>query len=236
VKIPIRVALAILWRSLFIQAAWNFKGMQNIGFTHAILPGLKYLIPERLPEAIKHYISFFNTQPYMAPTAIGVFLHLHKQGNEELVEKISPSLTGSLAAIGDTFFWATLKPILALALLISAITDQLWGLFIALVLYDSVHIWIMARGFYQGYRYGSQGALALGHILSIDFSMHISLLIPFLSGVVLCLAPKWIGDGHAHIAGLFIFVISIFLIKLRVNIFWLVYGVFTLSMLWTMLR
>jgi len=26
------------------------------------------------------------------------------------------------------------------------------------------------------------------------------------------------------------------LIKLRVNIFWLVYGVFTLSMIWTMLR
>ena len=236
VKMPIRVALSILWKSLFIQAAWNFKGMQNIGFTHAILPGLKHTIPEKIPDAIKRYIPFFNTQPYMAPTAIGVFLHLYEQDNEELIEKIRPSLTGSLAAIGDTFFWTTLKPLLALLLLISAIADQLWGLFLALVLFNSVHLWTMTWGFFLGYRQGPQGALSLGHLLSVDFSRNASLLITFLSGVILCLVPGWIGIDHSFIAGFFIFVTSSVLIKLRVNIFWLVYGVFTLSMLWAMLR
>jgi PTS system mannose-specific IID component len=172
----------------------------------------------------------------MAPTAIGVFLHLYEQGNDELVEKIRPSLTGSLAAIGDTFFWTTLKPLLALLLLISALTDQLWGLFIALVLFNSVHLWTMTWGFFLGYLKGPQGALSLGHMLSVDFSKNVSLLIPFLSGVILCLVPHWIDIDHGFIAGFFIFVTSIVLIKLRVNIFWLVYGVFTLSMLWTMLR
>ena len=233
---PIRVALSILWRSFFVQAAWNFKGMQNIGFTHAILPGLKLLLPEKMPEAVKRYIPFFNTQPYMAPTAIGVFLNLHGQSKEVLIEKISPSLTGSLAAIGDTFFWATLKPLLALSLLISAITDQLWGIFISLFLYNSIHIWAMTWGFLQGYRQGPQGALTLGHMLSVDFSKRISLLIPFLSGMVLCIIPKWIGTSHGLFVGFCAFVISSVLLKLRVNIFWLVYGVFTLSMLWTMLR
>jgi mannose/fructose/N-acetylgalactosamine-specific phosphotransferase system component IID len=232
---PIRVALSILWKSLFIQAAWNFKGMQNIGFTHAILPGLKHIIPGKIPDAIKHYIPFFNTQPYMAPTAIGVFLHLHGQGDEEMIEKIRPSLTGSLAAIGDTFFWTTLKPLLALFLLISAITDQLWGLFIALILFNSVHFWTMAWGFFLGYLQGPHGALSLGRMLSVDFSKNVSLLIPLLSGIIFCLVPRWIGIEHGLIAGIFIFVTSTVLIKLRVNIFWLVYGVFTLSMLWTML-
>jgi PTS system mannose-specific IID component len=233
---PIRVALSILWKSLFIQAAWNFKGMQNIGFTHAILPGLKHIIPEKLPAAIKRSIPFFNTQPYMAPTAIGVFLHLYEQDNEELIEKIRPSLTGSLAAIGDTFFWTTLKPLLALLLLISAIADQLWGLFLALVLFNSVHLWTMTWGFFLGYRQGPQGALSLGHLLSVDFSRNASLLITFLSGVILCLVSQRTGIDHGFLAGLFLFVASTVLIKLRVNIFWLVYGVFTLSMLWAMLR
>jgi mannose/fructose/N-acetylgalactosamine-specific phosphotransferase system component IID len=172
----------------------------------------------------------------MAPTAIGVFLHLYEQDNEELIEKIRPSLTGSLAAIGDTFFWTTLKPLLALLLLISAIADQLWGLFLALVLFNSVHLWTMTWGFFLGYRQGPQGALSLGHLLSVDFSKNVSLLITFLSGVILCLVPGWIGIDHSFIAGFFIFVTSSVLIKLRVNIFWLVYGVFTLSMLWAMLR
>jgi hypothetical protein len=73
-------------------------------------------------------------------------------------------------------------------------------------------------------------------MLSVDFSRNVSLLIPFLAGVILCLVPGWIGIDHGYVAGFFIFVTSTVLIKLRVNIFWLVYGVFTLSMLWTMLR
>lgn len=232
---PIKVVLSIIWRSLFIQAAWNFKGMQNIGFTHAIIPGLKHLSQENHPENTNHTVSFFNTQPYMASTAIGVFLHLQENGNEEMIEKIRPSLTGSLAAIGDTFFWTVMKPVLAILLLFSAVFDQMWGLFMALILYNTLHLWTVAWGFSMGYRKGPQGALTMGRLLSVDLSNNVSLLIPFLSGILLFYIPHKFGPDQSLITVILLFVVSTVLLKLRVNIFWLVYGVFTLTVLWTIL-
>jgi mannose/fructose/N-acetylgalactosamine-specific phosphotransferase system component IID len=234
VRMPIRIAAAILWRSFFIQGAWNFKGMQNIGFTNAILPGLKYVAPGNLPKIIKRYLTFFNTQPYMAPTIMGVYLNLHEQGKEEMVEKINTSLSGSLAAIGDTFFWATLKPLMALLFLLTMIMNQLWGLFFALILYNSVHLWAMIWGFFQGYRHGPTGALAMGHLLSVDISKLIALMIPFLSGVILCLVSDWSGTGHGLLMGLLLFIACIPPLKLQINPAWIVYGVFTLTVIWTM--
>lgn len=221
--------------------------MQNIGFTHAILPGLKQIMPERIDEGVRRYLPFFNTQPYMAPTIIGVYLHLHEEGKEDMITKLSPVLSGTLAALGDTFFWATLKPILALLFLLCVFLDQLWGLVLALVVYNTAHLWVMAWGFIQGYRHGADGALSMGKILSIDVTRYISLAIPFLSGTVLGLAAVWFsldsefpailpGVDQGIGAGVILFLASVVLMKLRVGIFWLVYGVFTLSMIWTMLR
>jgi PTS system mannose-specific IID component len=210
--------------------------MQNIGFTYAILPGLKKIIPEKWPDALRRYSTFFNTQPYMAPTAIGVFLHLHEQGDEELIEKIKPSLSGSLAAIGDTFFWSTLKPLLALLLLLSALAGRVEGLFISIIIFDSLHLWTIAWGFFHGYNHGPQGALAIGRILSIDLSRNISLMIPFLCGVLLCYLPLRMDSRQGIFIVLTLFAASVVLLKLRANIFWLVYGVFTLSVLWTILQ
>lgn len=209
--------------------------MQNIGFTNAILPGLRIIIPEKLSGALSRYSMFFNTQPYMAPTAIGVFLHLHERGEEELIEKIKPSLSGSLAAIGDTFFWSTLKPLLALVLLLSALSGRMEGLFISIILFNSLHLWTIAWGFSHGYNHGPQGALAIGRILSIDLSRNISLLIPFLCGGLLCYLPLKVDSEHGLFIVLPLFAASVVLLKLRANIFWLVYGVFTLSVLWTIL-
>lgn len=247
VSIPRRTILSILMRSLFIQAAWNFKGMQNIGFTHAILPGLRQVMPGRVDDGIRRYLPFFNTQPYMAPTIMGVNLYLHEQGDEEMITRLGPSLSGTLAALGDTFFWATLKPLLALLGLVCIFTDQLWGLFLVLVLYNTAHVWVMSWGFLQGYRHGANGAMALGRVLSIEVTRYVSLAIPFLSGAVLCLAAVWFGMDNVFPSvspgmlqgvggGMVIFLAVVALIKLRVNLFWLVYGVFASTMLWTMLR
>jgi mannose/fructose/N-acetylgalactosamine-specific phosphotransferase system component IID len=36
----------VFWRSLFLQAAWNPRGMQNLGFAHAMAPALEELYPD----------------------------------------------------------------------------------------------------------------------------------------------------------------------------------------------
>jgi len=210
--------------------------MQNIGFTNAILPGLKNTDPEQLKNVAEQYLTFFNTQPYMAPTILGVNLNLIEKGQGETAVKINSSLSGSLAALGDTFFWATLKPLMSLLFLILVICDRLWGLFLVLVLFNSMHIWTMTWGLIQGYRNGPDGALSLGRLLSVDLSKNIALMIPFLSGMLLCLIINWKGIGQGYLPGFALFAVCIPAAKLRLNPIWIVYGVFILSMIWTMVR
>lgn len=210
--------------------------MQNIGFTNAILPGLRNIEPGKLKKVAEHYLTFFNTQPYMAPTILGVNLHLIEQGQEETAVKLNSSLSGSLAALGDTFFWATLKPLMSLLFLILVIGDQLWGLFLVLVLFNCMHLWTMTWGLVQGYRNGPDGALSLGRVLSVKLTKNIALIIPFLSGILLCLIINWKGIGAGYLQGFILFAACIPAIKFRLNPIWIVYGVFILSMIWTMVR
>jgi PTS system mannose-specific IID component len=226
----------ILWRLLLIQGAWNFKGMQNIGFAYAMLPGLKEIHGDRAGEKAARYAGFFNTHPYMAPTIAGVFLKLEEQGRAEEADKIKPALCGSLAAMGDTFFWATLKPITALLLLLAVLVDQLWGMALVLLLYNGMHLWVMAWGFSRGYRDGPDGALALGRMLSVDRIRHVALMVPLLAGMVLAFPAPWHPGGLVGLgASVLVFLGAAVAYRLKLGVFRIFYGVFALALIWTMI-
>src|SRR5207302_1103412 len=54
--------LRVLWRSLFLQAAWNPRGMQNLGFAYAMEPALRDLYPDPTvrAHAVERHLEFFN--------------------------------------------------------------------------------------------------------------------------------------------------------------------------------
>jgi len=209
--------------------------MQNIGFSYAILPGLKQLFPETYNTLIKKYTRFFNTQPYMAPTVIGVSLNLEEQGQGNMFEKIQTALSGSLAAIGDTFFWATLKPILALLCIISMLFDQIWCVVLVLLLFNSIHIWIMSWGFLKGYYLGAGGALSIGRLLNVDRSRSFSYITPFLCGIIFYITVNRIALPHGFPLGLGVLAASLIAIRLKLNTIIVFYGIFTLMLIWTMI-
>jgi len=236
VEKPLRVTFQTLWRSFFIQGAWNFKGMQNIGFLFALLPGLRKIHGDDTDRAAQRYVRFFNTQPYMAPTIAGVFLNLESQGKAQTAESIQSSLSGSLAAIGDALFWSTLKPLVALLFLLSFFLDQVWGVLLGLILYNSIHFWVMWWGFVQGYTHGPLGALKIGKMLSVDLTKKIALVLPFLCGMVLSMLAFSSEIGYGLFAGIVLFGVSLAAFKMRVDILTLFYGVFLASMLWALAK
>ncbi|MFH1090857.1 MAG: PTS system mannose/fructose/sorbose family transporter subunit IID, partial [Pseudomonadota bacterium] len=66
-----------LWRIFFLQAAWNYQGQQNLGFTAAVLPVLEEVYPRGahvLTQAARRCLQPFNTQPYMAGPIVGSLL------------------------------------------------------------------------------------------------------------------------------------------------------------------
>src|SRR5438270_266876 len=149
------------FRSLFLQAAWNPRGMQNVGFADAIAPALEELYPdpaERAKAAARH-LEFFNCHPYLAAAILGGAIRLEErvaagEAPPESVSRFKTTLGPPFAALGDGFFWLALRPVAALA---AAVTEPFLGLGCVLVflgLYNAVHLaarlWLFTVGYLRG--------------------------------------------------------------------------------------
>jgi len=151
----------VFLRSLFLQAAWNPRGMQNLGFAHAITPALRELYPDppECAKAVARHLEFFNCQPYMAAAILGGAVRLEErvasgEAPPETVSSFKRALGPPFAALGDGFFWLALRPAAAL---VAAASEPFVGLgcvFVFLLLYNAVHlparVWLFATGYSRG--------------------------------------------------------------------------------------
>lgn len=169
-----RTLRRVFWRSLFLQAAWNPKGMQNLGFAFALYPALEKLYPdpEKLAAATERHLCCFNSHPYFAATILGGAVHHEEKiarGEEppEAVVGFKQALMGPLAALGDGFFWLSLRPAcgaltaalasaiaLAVGDLVPPAVVALGAIAFYLLGYNVVHLVMRARFFWHGYRLG----------------------------------------------------------------------------------
>jgi mannose PTS system EIID component len=157
------VLLRVFLRSLFLQASWNPQGMQNLGLAYALYPALERLYPDKqaLETAVRRHLVFFNTHPYVAAAIVGGVLY-HEQRiarGEEPPDKVvafKAALMGPLAALGDGFFWLSLKP--ATGAVCAALVPVLaaWAAVLFLVLYNLVHFTLRARLYWLGLSLGDR--------------------------------------------------------------------------------
>jgi PTS system mannose-specific IID component len=165
------VLLRVFMRSLFLQASWNPQGMQNLGLAYAVYPALERLYPDQrdLEAAVRRHLVFFNTHPYVAAAIVGGVLH-HEQRiarGEETPDKVvafKAALMGPLAALGDGFFWLSLKP--ATGAVCAALVPVLaaWAAVLFLVLYNLVHFWLRARLYVLGLSMGDRLVEAVARV------------------------------------------------------------------------
>ncbi|MDR2426688.1 MAG: PTS system mannose/fructose/sorbose family transporter subunit IID [Endomicrobium sp.] len=145
-------------KTFFIQALWNFERLQNIGFLFILKPFLDkvYLNPDRKKEALMRHTGFFNTHPYMANIIVAIAANAEKEIAEDEgmgkklpdVNFIKSVMSGPLAAIGDSFFWGTLRPLTAFlsiffVILFSRVLDPAYCWIVPLIFlftYNCVHI------------------------------------------------------------------------------------------------
>jgi PTS system mannose-specific IID component len=156
-----RVPARCFWRGLFLQAAWNRRGMQNLGFAFAIDPALRalYAEPGRRREALARHIGFFNCHPYTAAAILGGAIH-HEEKAAAGVEPASiavsykATLQGPLAALGDGFFWTALRPFFGALAALGALLLGWPAVVAALLVYNAIHLAMRAGLFWTGYRQG----------------------------------------------------------------------------------
>ncbi len=166
---------ALLWwiglRSFFLQCGWNFERMQNLGWAFCLWPALKRLYPdaEGRSGAMKRHLEFFNTHPYLASPILGCAIAAEERlargggdavAGEAEISSIKMGMMGPLAALGDRFFWATLRPLAALtALALIWLLPASGGVTVAgvalfLALFNLPHLGIRFFGIFRGYRAG----------------------------------------------------------------------------------
>lgn len=156
----------VVWRSFFLQAGWNFERMQNLGFAWSMQPALKEIYPDknRRLDVLKRHLELFNTHPYMATLLMGCVLKTERESAELRIDAaarvgaIKQAMTGPLAAIGDTLFWATLRPLAALSAAALAWMAPGLGTLAPVMIYLGIfnlpHLTIRFSGLFQGYALG----------------------------------------------------------------------------------
>jgi mannose PTS system EIID component len=157
--------LGIFWRSFFIQASWSYDRLQSLGFAFALLPALRRLYPDRAEFSLRlaAHMEYFNTQPYLASFILGAAARAEEERasgrNPDVnVTELKTTLMAPLGALGDSFFWGSLKPFAAAAAVAVLITGSWWAPLLFLAVYNVVHVGLRFSLVFIGY--STQGNVA----------------------------------------------------------------------------
>ena len=165
-------------RALVLQGAWNYDRLQNLGWAFCVEPALRELYPDpaRRAAALKRHLEIFNTHPYMAGYVLGAALRAESDAaaglaDEEKVAAIKSRLAPALAAVGDSFFWAALRPAAAFLgiawLWLAPHPLHLCAPFVFLAAYNLPGLWLRLHSLEVGWAKGEEVAM---HIAGLRLS------------------------------------------------------------------
>lgn len=227
----------IFLRSLYLQAVWNFERLQNLGFLFSVVPVIKRLYPagKERERAIKRHLEFFNTHPFMANIVLGVVTSLEEKMaydrgavKPDDIRAMKAIMSGPLAALGDTFFWATVRPFSALIAIVLVLNMsgqwKIAGPLFFLLFFNAFALHIRLFGLLRGYRLGTGVVDILKRFDLQDLITVVSVLGILVLGVLMIV---FISDFGFWLNIVFVgtFLISFLLVRKKINMFLLVYAV-----------
>lgn len=148
------------WRSMFLQASFNYERMQAGGWLYSILPGLKKIHKNKqdLSTSMKHNLEFFNCHPFLITFVMGIILSLEqKKSDIQTIRALRVAAMGPLGGIGDAIFWFTLLPISAGIGANLSLQGSILGPIIFFVLFNVVHLGLRFGLMHWSYKVGVEG-------------------------------------------------------------------------------
>ena len=177
----------MVWRSLNLQASFNYERMQAAGWLYGILPGLLAIHgedTEDLKTSMAHNLEFFNTHPFLVTFVMGIVLCLEQQKADiNTIRAVRVAAMGPLGGIGDAIFWFTLVPIAAGICSNMAIAGSVMGPILFLLIFNAVQFAV--RFFLMNWSY-KQGTSAIELLTANakEFTRAASLLGVFIVGAL----------------------------------------------------
>ncbi|HMB30985.1 MAG TPA: PTS system mannose/fructose/sorbose family transporter subunit IID [Desulfohalobiaceae bacterium] len=181
-KVQISTLICCFWRTYFIGANFNTRGLQNIGLVYAMDPGLRslYRDAKKLYKARKRYLELYNSHPYWTPLLVGYFLFLETKIAQGLVspqslKKVKTTATNTLSAIGDSFFGGSLLIFWSLVCIILLLTG-LWKLaFLWLIIVMAAIQGFKMATFWLGWTRGLTFLQKLKHMNLVNWGQRIKI-------------------------------------------------------------
>ena len=179
---------SMVWRSLNLQASFNYERMQAAGWLWGILPGLQkiHTNKEDLSLSMEHNLEFFNTHPFLVTFVMGIVLSLEQQKADiNTIRAVRVAAMGPLGGIGDALFWFALVPITAGITANLAIAGNIVGPLLYFVIVFGVQMalrfWLMN----WSYKLGTN-AIGILTKNAKEFTRAASMLGVFVVGALTC--------------------------------------------------
>lgn len=207
--------LTFLWiylRSFLLQSSWNFEKLQNLGFYFMILPGLRDIYGEEVPEDVRErHMDYFNTHPYFATLVAGTTLRLEagsRVGEEPSVdaETYKSMVMAPFAAMGDALFWGGVRPLAALIGLLIASQGSLWAPLVFLLIFNLPHLFFRGSGLMLGYVQELHAIETVQKCHLPDLAIRLKESTTILVGV-LCAYLSFKGCEHQELSAVWGFVV-----------------------------
>lgn len=132
----------LAFRTLFLQASFNYERMQAGGFLVCQLPALKKIYKddkEGLSVAMKDNLEFINTHPNLVGFLMGLLVSMEESREDRnTIKGLKVALFAPLAGIGDAIFWFTILPIVAGICASMAMEGSVVGPIIFLAVYAGI--------------------------------------------------------------------------------------------------
>jgi len=153
----------VFWRSMLLEANFNFETMQNTGFAFAMLPVLKkfYKSRESMSAALQRHLQLFNTSTYGCTLILGLAAAMEEQNSRdpeftaESINAVKLGLMGPMAGVFDSLFWGTLKVIAAGVGTSLALKGNLSGAVLFILLFNVPHLLLRYKLTFIGYKAGT---------------------------------------------------------------------------------
>ncbi|EKK6170488.1 PTS mannose/fructose/sorbose transporter family subunit IID [Escherichia coli] len=131
----------VAWRSMLLQASFNYERMQASGWLYGLLPALKKIHTNKrdLARAMKGHMGFFNTHPFLVTFVIGIILAMERSKQDvNSIQSTKIAVGASLGGIGASL----------------ALQGSILGAVVFIVLFNVVHLGLRFGLAHYAYRMG----------------------------------------------------------------------------------
>ena len=250
-------------RSTFLLGSFNFERMQSIGFAVSMIPAIKrfYTKKEDQAEALTRHLEFFNTQPWVASSIMGVTAAMEREKaagtdiDEAAITNVKVGLMGPLAGVGDPIFWGTARIVLAALGASLAVTGNILGPLLFFFGLTAIRWATRWYGFKYGYEKGTQivteaggntlqkitqgasvmGLFVMGALVYRWTSVNIPLPLTSYKNqageMVNVTVQSVLNDLLPGLASLGLCFLCMWLLKKKINAIWLIFALFGVGIL-----